>query len=123
LVVAGCGSSHHSTAGSSAASTTSPPTTTTASTGLGPWFERFARPAILAAMAMSTIIWVAEAFGGIFTGQGTDPNTGLLLILLAATFWPGQPANAKWKHRFTNALLGAVALPNERPKMLATSSQ
>lgn len=33
-------------------------------------------------------IWVVEDFGGIFTGTGTDPNSGLLLILLAALFWP-----------------------------------
>ena len=31
---------------------------------------------------------VAEGFGGLTTGQATDPNSGLLLILLAACFWP-----------------------------------
>jgi hypothetical protein len=31
---------------------------------------------------------VAEDFGGIFTGDGTDPNSGLLLVLLAAVYWP-----------------------------------
>jgi hypothetical protein len=29
-----------------------------------------------------------EDLGGILTGQGTDPNTGLLLIVIAAAFWP-----------------------------------
>src|SRR5271165_3795594 len=41
--------------------------------------------AIVAAMA----IWVfGEAFGAIFTGSGTDPNTGPLLALLALAYWP-----------------------------------
>jgi hypothetical protein len=34
-------------------------------------------------------LWVAgEDFGGILTGHATDPNSGLLLVLLAAVFWP-----------------------------------
>lgn len=33
-------------------------------------------------------IWVtAQFFGGMFTGSGTDPNSGPLLVLLAATLW------------------------------------
>jgi hypothetical protein len=32
--------------------------------------------------------WVVQAFGGIFTGSGTDPNSGLPLVLLAACYWP-----------------------------------
>lgn len=39
---------------------------------------------VVAALAF----WVAQDFGGLFTGHGTDPNTGPLLILLAATMWP-----------------------------------
>ena len=31
---------------------------------------------------------LAISVGGIFTGQGTDPNTGPLLALLALAFWP-----------------------------------
>jgi hypothetical protein len=46
------------------------------------------RPAVLVAGLLGLGIWVAEAFGGIFTGSGTDPNSGLLLILLAACYWP-----------------------------------
>ena len=26
-----------------------------------------------------------------FTGQGTDPNTGPLLVLLALAYWPRRP--------------------------------
>jgi hypothetical protein len=34
-------------------------------------------------------IWaVGENFGGILTGQATDPNTGPLLALAALAFWP-----------------------------------
>ena len=42
-------------------------------------------------------IWVlGENFGGLLTGQATDPNSGLLLILLAAACWPlsRRPAGA-----------------------------
>ncbi|HXQ59401.1 MAG TPA: hypothetical protein VN799_04860 [Acidimicrobiales bacterium] len=48
-----------------------------------------ARATIVAAIALSTIIWVVgQDFGGVFSGSGTDPNSGPLLILLAAAFWP-----------------------------------
>ncbi|MBV9093506.1 MAG: hypothetical protein JO132_06470 [Streptosporangiaceae bacterium] len=47
------------------------------------------RPALLIAAAAALVVWVAgEDFGGILTGSATDPNTGPLLILLAAAFWP-----------------------------------
>src|ERR1700757_5117820 len=41
-----------------------------------------------AAASVGAVIWLAEDFGAIFTGQGTDPNSGLLLIVAAAAFWP-----------------------------------
>ena len=41
---------------------------------------------------IATAIWVlTENLGGILTGTGTDPNTGPLLILLAAAYWPLAP--------------------------------
>jgi hypothetical protein len=47
------------------------------------------RPALAMSVVVALVIWVVgENFGGIFTGRGTDPNTGPLLILLAAAFWP-----------------------------------
>jgi hypothetical protein len=50
---------------------------------------RLTRPALVLAGLTALVIWVAgENFGGILTGSGTDPNTGLLLILLAGAFWP-----------------------------------
>ena len=52
-----------------------------------------ARPALVLAVALALCIWVAgEDFGGILTGHATDPNSGPLLILLAAAFWPPRRA-------------------------------
>jgi hypothetical protein len=42
------------------------------------------------AVTVGLAIWVAESFGGILTGRGTDPNSGLLLVFVAAAFWPLQ---------------------------------
>jgi hypothetical protein len=47
-----------------------------------------ARLGVLIAVVLGAAIWLTEDFGGILTGQGTDPNSGLLLIVLAAAFWP-----------------------------------
>jgi hypothetical protein len=50
------------------------------------------RPVLVLAVLTAAVIWVlGEAMGGIFTGQGTDPDTGPLLILLAVTYWPLAP--------------------------------
>ena len=46
------------------------------------------RPALVLAIALGLLFWIAQGFGGMFTGHGTDPDSGLLLILLAACFWP-----------------------------------
>jgi len=41
------------------------------------------------AVALGTGIWVlGENFGGLFTGTGTDPNSGPLLVLIAVAYWP-----------------------------------
>ena len=56
---------------------------------VGILFPATARPALVLAAVVSLATWVAgENFGGIFTGQGTDPNSGPLLVLLAAAYWP-----------------------------------
>ncbi len=48
------------------------------------------RAALSVAIALSIAIWAfGEAFGGILTGQGTDPNSGPLWALLAACMWAG----------------------------------
>ncbi|MGH3149114.1 MAG: hypothetical protein ACRDOB_00065, partial [Streptosporangiaceae bacterium] len=47
------------------------------------------RPAVLLAAAAAAFIWVAgEHFGSLFTGWATDPNSGPLLLLITAAFWP-----------------------------------
>jgi len=48
-----------------------------------------AQAVLVLAVAVAALIWVAgENFGGVFTGSGTDPNSGPLLALLAAAYWP-----------------------------------
>jgi hypothetical protein len=49
----------------------------------------WARAAIIVILVAAAVIWVGQGFGGIFTGAGTDPNSGPLLALLAAAYWPG----------------------------------
>jgi hypothetical protein len=56
--------------------------------GLGLFVPRLVRAAVVVGVVVGVVIWVLEDFGGIFTGQGTDVNSGLLVALLAATFWP-----------------------------------
>ena len=50
------------------------------------------RPVARAGVALAALcglaIWVTENFGAVFTGHGTDPNSGLLLVILAAAYWP-----------------------------------
>jgi hypothetical protein len=48
-----------------------------------------AKATLLLAIVVAAVIWVfGEAFGGILTGGGTDPNSGPLLMLLALAYWP-----------------------------------
>jgi MYXO-CTERM domain-containing protein len=47
------------------------------------------RPAVLIAAVAAAFVWVAgERFGSLFSGSATDPNSGPLLLLVAAAFWP-----------------------------------
>jgi hypothetical protein len=55
--------------------------------------ERLDRATVILAAILGAAFWVTEDFGAIFTGQGTDPSSGPLLIVLAAAFWPSaQPS-------------------------------
>jgi hypothetical protein len=48
-----------------------------------------ARGTLVLAIVLAAVIWViGQAFGGILAGGATDPNSGLLLILLALAYWP-----------------------------------
>jgi hypothetical protein len=57
-------------------------------TALGIFSARATRPALMLAGLLGLVFWAAEGFGGLSSGQATDPNSGPLLILLAACFWP-----------------------------------
>jgi hypothetical protein len=48
-----------------------------------------ARATVLLALVAALTIWVVgQAFGVILAGGATDPNSGLLLALLALAYWP-----------------------------------
>jgi hypothetical protein len=50
---------------------------------------RATRAVLVAALVTTAVIWVVgEDLGGLFGGQGTDPNTGPLLALLTLAYWP-----------------------------------
>jgi hypothetical protein len=47
------------------------------------------RPVLILSVVTALAMWaVGQDFGGVLTGQGTDPSTGPLLILLGGAFWP-----------------------------------
>lgn len=49
------------------------------------------RAAVVLAVVISLLIWVVgQDLGGILAGGATDPNSGLLLALLAAAYWPAS---------------------------------
>jgi hypothetical protein len=75
-------------------------------TAAGVFVPALTRPALALGAALGLLFWLAEGLGGIFTGQGTDPNTGLLLILLAACYWPRPASYRQGRHTM------ACATPN-----------
>ncbi len=55
------------------------------------------RATVVLAIVVAALIWIfGQAFGAILAGGATDPNSGLLLILLALAYWPvsRMPATA-----------------------------
>ncbi len=53
------------------------------------------RGILILAVVVAWVIWAGQDFGGIFTGAGTDPNSGPLLALLASPgprSWPARAA-------------------------------
>jgi hypothetical protein len=63
--------------------------------GAGPLVARRPRIFLVAGGLLSLVFWVtAQGLGGIFTGSGTDPNTGPLVILLALSMTPTVEADA-----------------------------
>ncbi len=68
-----------------------------------------ARAGVVLAIVIAAFIWVCEGLGGILTGGGTDPNSGLLLALLAVAYWPLASA------------LSATGPATGRPDLAATT--
>jgi len=56
---------------------------------------RAARATLILAVVVAAALWTAEALGEMFTGTGTDPNTGPLLALLAVAYWPARATAAR----------------------------
>ena len=59
--------------------------------GLGPLVSRHTTVFLVAGAALALDYWMfGEAFGQVFTGIATDPNTGPLLLLLALAVYPNR---------------------------------
>ncbi len=76
---------------------------------------RLGRLGVIAAIVAGVGIWVAQDFGELLTGQSTDPNSGALLIVIAAAFWPA-PALARRER--TDSATWLVAPEPARPGSL-----
>jgi hypothetical protein len=79
---------------------------------LGVAMDRWAKPLLWLSIAMNLVLWVVgQGFGLIFAGGATDPNAGLLFILLAFAMFPvveaSEPAVARPR---------PVDIPKARPR-------
>jgi len=69
-----------------------------------------ARATLVLAMIVAAVIWVTgQAFGMILAGGATDPNSGLLLILLALAYWPARAVTPAFPSSAPAELLGTAA--------------
>ena len=78
----------------------------------------YARVAVIMAAIAATAIWViGQDFGALFTGSATDPNTGPLLVLLAAAYWPARAGSRSGNRNGADrpALLAHPAAQLPRP--------
>jgi hypothetical protein len=67
-----------------------------AAIGIAIFIPAAVRPALMLSIILALASWViGQNFGGILTGQATDPNAGPPLVLLALAFWP-HPAASRW---------------------------
>jgi hypothetical protein len=74
--------------------------------GFGPLLLRRPTPFLALGGLLSAFFWVSgQGLGGIFTGSGTDPNTGPLIILLAFAMVPAAlPDASTWRSPLARAL-------------------
>ena len=90
--------------------------------GFGPLLSRRPGGFLVAGAALSLAMWASgQGLGGIFTGSGTDPNTGPLIVVLAMAMTPARlaapyagrtPLGESWRRQgvLTGLALGAVAV-------------
>jgi hypothetical protein len=74
--------------------------------GFGPLVFRRLTPFLAAGGLLATFFWVSgQGLGGIFTGSGTDPNSGPLIVLLALAMVPAALQDPRsWLSPFSTAL-------------------
>ena len=74
--------------------------------GFGSLVFRRPTPFLAAGGLLATFFWVSgQGLGGIFTGSGTDPNSGPLIVLLALAMVPAVlPDPRSWLSPFSTAL-------------------
>jgi hypothetical protein len=79
-----------------------------AAIGLAVLLDRWTRPLLALSVLVALIYFViGQGMGGILTGSGNDPNTGPLLILLAASLYPS--------HRSRQPLGSGIRSPDGEP--------
>ena len=73
-----------------------------------------AKPFLVLAAVLNLIYWVVgQGFGGIFQGGATDPNAGLLFIVLAYTLYTLVPYETRLTKAARDDWTGTeVAVPN-----------
>jgi hypothetical protein len=73
-----------------------------------------ARAAVVTAIVAAAAIWVAgQDLGGVFIGSSTDPQSGLLLMMLAAAYWPRRLADVSPAPTREESLVAGAAAPVE----------
>ena len=105
--------------------------------GVGPILFRRNAIFLIVGVAMALDFWVlGQAFGQVFTGMATDPDTGPLLVLLAlAVYRAGVPAGAPAEMRalepsspvrdgggITLRRTASCGRASERPRKVITST-
>jgi hypothetical protein len=86
--------------------------------GIAPLVTRRSGVFLVAGIALSLDYWIfGQAFGQMFTGIGTDPSTGPLIILLALSIFPDRA-------RVPEPLPATVATPTyvELPQLVGQAS-
>ena len=90
------------------------PPSSPSSSGVGPILFRHSSIFLVAGVAMALDFWVlGQAFGQVFTGMATDPDTGPLLILLALAVYRADRA-------LSSGARSSCGTPQEAPPAIST---